>query len=64
MTRVRVRWEEVTTYDQVFEIPDFNPGNDYQFQDKITDAIVEQANFMHVDEVAEREILDWQVIPE
>lgn len=62
--RVRVRWEEVTTYDQVFEIDDFDPGHDYHFQDKLTDAIADQANFMHVESVDEREILDWQVLPE
>lgn len=64
MTKVRIKWEEVVAYDQVFEIPDFDPGNDYFFQDKLTEAIVGQADFNVVDEVSGRQVVDWQVIPE
>lgn len=64
MAQVRIVWEEVVTYNQVFEIPDFNPGNDYHFQEKLVDAIVNQGNFNVVEDVSDREIVDWQVIPE
>jgi len=64
MAKVRIVWEEVVTYNQVFEIPDFDPGNDYHFQEKLADAIVDHANFNVVEDVSDREIVDWQVIPE
>lgn len=64
MAKVRIVWEEVVTYNQVFEIPDFNPGNDYHFQEKLVNAIVDQGNFSVVEDVSDREIVDWQVIPE
>lgn len=61
MAKVRIKWEETTSYDQVFEIPDFNPGNDYHFAEKLVDAIVERADFSMVDEVSDREITDWNI---
>ena len=64
MAKVRVVWEETVTYNQVFEIENFDPGNDYYFQDKLSEAITDQANFNVVEEVSAREITDWQVIPE
>jgi|GEM_PF-5224354 len=63
MSKVRIDWEEVAAYSQVFEIPDFDPGNDYYFQDKLTEAIVTEGDFTMV-EVSDREITDWAVIPE
>lgn len=64
MAKVRIQWEETVQYSQVFEIPDFNPGNDYHFQEKLVDAIVNQGNFNVVEDVFDREITDWKVIPE
>lgn len=64
MARVRVDWEEVVSYSQVFDIPDFNPANDIDLMDTLGEAITEQANFNVVEEVADREITDWKVIPE
>ena len=59
MARVRVRWTETTTYDQVLEIEDFDPEDWGQ----IEDAIVEQANWLHVEGVADRDIVSTVVLP-
>ena len=63
MARVRVDWEEVVSYSQVFDVPDFDPDNEVEVMDKLTDAIVDQANYLHVEEVADREITGWRVLP-
>lgn len=64
VARVRVDWEEVVSYSQVLEVDDFNPGNEVEVMDKLTDAIADQANFNAVEEVCDREITGWKVIPE
>lgn len=66
MARVRVDWEEVVSYSQVFEIPDFDPDSEDEVEvmDQLTDAIADQANFNVVEEVGDREITGWRVIPE
>ena len=61
MARVRVKWREITTYDQVLEIEDFDPKD--QDWGQIEDAIVEQANWMHVEGVADRNIISTVVLP-
>jgi len=62
VARVRVVWQEVTTYDQVFEIDDYDPDDEDSTQ--VLDAICDQANFLHVDSVDEREVISETVIPE
>lgn len=64
MARVRVDWEEVVSYSQVFEVDDFDPTNEVQVMDQLTDAIADQANFNVVEEVGDREITGWRVVPE
>lgn len=63
VARVRVDWEEVVSYSQVFEVDDFDPDNEVEVMDKLIDAIAEQANFNVVEEVGDREITGWRVIP-
>ena len=62
MTRVRVVWQEVATYDQVLEIDDYDPDDEDSTQ--VLDAICDQANFLEVDSVDAREIIAEIVIPE
>lgn len=62
MTRVRVVWQEVVTYNQVLEVDDdFNPND--EMSTAIEDAICDQANFLHVDEVSDREVISVTVLP-
>ena len=63
VAKVRVDWEEVVSYSQVFDVPDFDPDNEVEVMDKLTDAIADQANFNVVEEVGDREITGWRVIP-
>ena len=53
MARVRVQWREVTVYEQVLEIEDLDPDSD----DQVLDAITEQADWMDVVAVEEREVI-------
>ena len=53
MARVRVQWREVTVYDQVLEIEDFDPDD----EDQVLDAICDQADWLEVGEVEERDIV-------
>jgi hypothetical protein len=55
MTRVRIRWTETATYDQWFEIENFNP--DAEDVDEVLEgAILQDANWSEVDGVTERDI--------
>lgn len=53
MARVRVQWREVTVYDQVLEIEDFDPDD----EDQVLDAICDQADWLEVGEVEERDVV-------
>lgn len=62
VARVRVVWQEVTTYDQVFEIEGYDPAD--EDSTAVEDAICDQANFLHVDSVDDRTVVSATVIPE
>lgn len=53
MARVRVKWREVTVYDQVLEIDDFDPDD----EDQVLDAICDQGDWLEVGEVEERDVV-------
>lgn len=53
MARVRVKWREITTYDQVLEIEDFDPDD----EDQVLDAICDQGDWLEVGEVEERDVI-------
>lgn len=53
MARVRVKWREITTYDQVLEIEDFDPDD----PDQVLDAICDQGDWLEVGEVEERDVI-------
>lgn len=59
MSKVRVEWQEHTTYEQVFEIEGFDEMDMIGREQAVVDALLEQADWLNVKSVDERFILDF-----